>query len=151
VSAIGAEFETPKASSGEGNGEGVSPSPPQPTRGSGESRKPKTDFDAFWAWKNVSGDDTFNIVCHFYSAYLEWIYKASFDIFFSFAGGLFAGGIVPSGPLSGYASVSNWVGLYCYRGETFDIVSSELRLTPIEQLVGHSQNTSLSNPLQSSA
>jgi len=33
----GAEFETPKTSSGEGNGKGVSPS--QPTRGSGELRK----------------------------------------------------------------------------------------------------------------
>ena len=33
LGAVGAEFETPKASSGEGNGDGVSP--PQPTRESG--------------------------------------------------------------------------------------------------------------------
>ena len=51
--AVGAELETPKASSGEGNGEGVSP--PQPTRGSpsappagsGAEPRPKTDFGAF--------------------------------------------------------------------------------------------------------
>jgi len=42
----GAEFETPKASSGEGNGERVSPSPAD-YRESGERRKPKTDFVAF--------------------------------------------------------------------------------------------------------
>jgi len=77
---IGAEFETPKASSGERNGEGVSRSPADwgglgerrklPQRGLAEPR-PKTDFDAFWAWKNESGDDKFDIFCHFYRAYLE--------------------------------------------------------------------------------
>jgi len=52
--AVGAEFETPKASSGEGNGEGVSSLPSRlevlgerrklPQRSPGAEPRPKTDF-----------------------------------------------------------------------------------------------------------
>jgi len=64
-------------------GNGMGRGTPLPSRlgGLGERRKlpsgvraepwPKTDFGAFWARKNESGDDKFDIVCHFYSAYLQ--------------------------------------------------------------------------------
>jgi len=56
--------------------------PPQPTRGSGERRKlpqqgpgqspgRKQILVHFEVEKNESGDDKFDIVCHYYSAYLE--------------------------------------------------------------------------------
>jgi len=96
----GAEFETPKGRRGMGSGY----PPPQPTIGGlGErcklpQRGPKTDFGAFWAWKNESGDkfDVFVIfTAHILESNLQGI-----DIFFSFAGG----GLDPLGPPSGYAT-----------------------------------------------
>ena len=71
----GAEFETPKASSGDGNGEGVFPSPADyggmgerrklPQRSPGRSPGRKHILVHFELEKNESGDDKFDIVCHF--------------------------------------------------------------------------------------
>ena len=92
---VGAEFETPKASSGKGNGEGVSPSPTDyGVWGSvvsspsgvpvGQSPGRKRILVHFELEKNESGDDKFDIFCHSYSAYLD---SSLQEIFVSFAGG----------------------------------------------------------------
>ena len=86
--AVGAEFETPKASRGI----------PLPRRleGLGDHRKLGSgNFGAFWAWKNESGDDKFDILCHFYSAYLESNLQGQLCYFFLIRWG---GGLGPSGP-----------------------------------------------------
>jgi len=64
--AVGAEFETTKASSGEGNGEGI-----QPTRGSGERRKLPQILVHFELEKTNLVMTNLIFFCHFYSSYLE--------------------------------------------------------------------------------
>ena len=58
-----------------------------PQRGPGRSRGRKRILVHFELEKNESGDDKFDIFCHFIAHVWSQIYKASFDIFFSFAGG----------------------------------------------------------------
>jgi len=60
--------------------------------------------------KNECGDDKFDIFCHFYSAYLESnLHDYSFDIFFSFAGGL---GPSPPPPPDLATAVILWLTTY---------------------------------------
>ena len=125
----GAEFE-----SGEGNGERVSPSPANygvwgsvvsSPSGVRADPRPKTDFGAFWPWKNESGDDKFDIFVIFIAHILSQIYKASFDIFFSFAGGLGPSGPPLATPMCAsekfYESVSIWQK-YCQEYNFFSLL-----------------------------
>ena len=74
--AVGAEFETPKASSGVGiplpsRLGGLEERRKLPQRNPGRNPGRKQILVHFELEKNESGDDKFDIVCHFYSAYLQ--------------------------------------------------------------------------------